>query len=53
MYDDDDALVCQSASDSCEGTVRWTYDPYALEMDGEEIDIVICEFHYYAICDEI
>lgn len=46
-------MNCEMQNDRCEGPILDTLDPYAMEIDGEEVEITVCEYHYYEIAADI
>lgn len=51
MWDDDG--LCDRYDHNCDDTVRWTVDPYASEIHGDETEMWLCDYHYYESCAEI
>jgi hypothetical protein len=48
---DDEFLTCEDCGVQNE-TVEECLDPGALEVDGEEIEVMLCEDCYQQRCDE-
>ncbi len=54
VQENTEELVCQGVNSGlCEGEVRKTIDPFLEEIRDIIQEIVVCDYHYGEIADEI